>query len=272
MQQAKTEKLLRRGNRIMRIVRLDEKTRNEVLGNLLSRNRTDYGAYEASVREMVEQVRTNKDEALFGYTEKFDHVKLTPDTVRVSDAEIGEAYSEVSQELLRVIREALENIRAFHEKQKRNSWFDTREDGVLLGQKVLPLRRVGVYVPGGKAVYPSSVLMNIVPAKVAGVSQIVMVTPPGKDGKISPNTLVAAHEAGADVIFKVGGAQAVAALAYGTETVPRVDKIVGPGNIFVALAKKSVYGQVGIDSIAGPSEIVVLWMRQPARALSLRIC
>ena len=258
MQQAKTEKLLCRGNRIMRIVRLDEKTRNEVLGNLLSRNRTDYGAYEASVREMVEQVRTNKDEALFRYTEKFDHVKLTPDTVRVSDAEIGEAYSEVSQELLRVIREALENIRAFHEKQKRNSWVDTREDGVLRGQKVLGLRRVGGYVPGGKAVYPSSVLMNIVPAKVAGVSQIVMGTPPGKDGKISPNTLVAAHEAGADVIFKVGGAQAVAALAYGTETVPRVDKIVGPGNIFVALAKKSVYGQVGIDSIAGPSEIVVL--------------
>ena len=252
------EKLLLRGNRIMRIVRLDEKTRNEVLGNLLSRNRTDYGAYESSVREIVEQVRANGDEALFGYTEKFDHVKLTPDTVRVSDAEIGEAYSEVSQELLCVIRKALENIRAFHEKQKRNSWFDTREDGVLLGQKVLPLRRVGVYVPGGKAVYPSSVLMNIVPAKVAGVSQIIMVTPPGKDGKISANTLVAAHEAGADVIFKVGGAQAVAALAYGTETVPRVDKIVGPGNIFVALAKKSVYGQVGIDSIAGPSEIVVL--------------
>ncbi len=249
MQQAEAEKLLLRRNGIMRIV---------VLGNLLSRNRTDYGAYEASVREIVEQVRTNGDEALFGNTEKFDHVKLTPDTVRVSDAEIGEAYSEVSQELLRVIRKALENIRAFHEKQKRNSWFDTREDGVLLGQKVLPLRRVGVYVPGGKAVYPSSVLMNIVPAKVAGVSQIVMVTPPGKDGKISPNTLVAAHEAGADVIFKVGGAQAVAALAYGTETVPRVDKIVGPGNIFVALAKKSVYGQVGIDSIAGPSEIVVL--------------
>ena len=258
MQQAEAEKLLLRRNGIMRIVRLDEKTRREVLGNLLSRNRTDYGAYEASVREIVEQVRTNGDEALFGNTEKFDHVKLAPDTVRVSDAEIGEAYSEVSQELLRVIRKALENIRAFHEKQKRNSWFDTREDGVLLGQKVLPLRRVGVYVPGGKAVYPSSVLMNIVPAKVAGVSQIVMVTPPGKDGKISPNTLVAAHEAGADVIFKVGGAQAVAALAYGTETVPRVDKIVGPGNIFVALAKKSVYGQVGIDSIAGPSEIVVL--------------
>lgn len=258
MQQAEAEKLLLRRNGIMRIVRLDEKTRREVLGNLLSRKRTDYGAYEASVREIVEQVRTNGDEALFGNTEKFDHVKLTPDTVRVSDAEIGEAYSEVSQELLRVIRKALENIRAFHEKQKRNSWFDTREDGVLLGQKVLPLRRVGVYVPGGKAVYPSSVLMNIVPAKVAGVSQIVMVTPPGKDGKISPNTLVAAHEAGADVIFKVGGAQAVAALAYGTETVPRVDKIVGPGNIFVALAKKSVYGQVGIDSIAGPSEIVVL--------------
>ena len=209
MQQAEAEKLLLRRNGIMRIVRLDEKTRREVLGNLLSRNRTDYGAYEAayeaSVREIVEQVRTNGDEALFGYTEKFDQVKLTPDTVRVSDAEIGEAYSEVSQELLCVIRKALENIRAFHEKQKRNSWFDTREDGVLLGQKVLPLRRVGVYVPGGKAVYPSSVLMNIVPAKVAGVSQVVMVTPPGKDGKVSPNTLVAAHEAGADVIFKVGG-------------------------------------------------------------------
>lgn len=272
MQQAEAEKLLLRRNGIMRIVRLDEKTRRGVLGNLLSRNRTDYGAYEASVREIVEQVRANGDEALFGYTEKFDHVKLTPDTVRVSDAEIGEAYSEVSQELLRVIRKALENIRAFHEKQKRNSWFDTREDGVLLGQKVLPLRRVGVYVPGGKAVYPSSVLMNIVPAKVAGVSQIVMVTPPGKDGKISPNTLVAAHEAGADVIFKVGGAQAVAALAYGTETVPRVDKIVGPGNIFVALAKSLCTARSASIQLPDPVRSLSWQMRQQTRALSLRIC
>lgn len=242
----------------MRIVRLDERTREEVLGNLLSRNRTDYSQYEKSVREIVENVRTNGDMALFGYTEQFDHVKLTEDTAIVTDGEIAEAYTEVSKDLLEVIRKALKNIRSYHEKQKRTSWFDSQETGILLGQKIAPLQRVGVYVPGGKAVYPSSVLMNIVPAKVAGVREVVMVTPPGRDGKVSPNTLVAAHEAGADVIYKVGGAQAVAALAYGTGTIPRVDKIVGPGNIFVALAKKSVYGQVGIDSIAGPSEIVVL--------------
>lgn len=242
----------------MRIVSLDENTRKEVLGNLLSRNRTDYGDYEKSVRDIVDTVRAEGDKALFGYTEQFDHVKLTEDTVRVTDGEIMEAYSEVSKDLLEVIRRALKNIRSYHERQKRTSWFDSKEQGILLGQKIAPLRRVGVYVPGGKAVYPSSVLMNIVPAKVAGVNEIIMVTPPGRDGKVSPNTLVAAHEAGADVIYKVGGAQAIAALAYGTETIPRVDKIVGPGNIFVALAKKSVYGQVGIDSIAGPSEIVVL--------------
>lgn len=242
----------------MRIVRLDGKTRQEVLGNLLSRNRTDYGDYEKSVREIVENVRESGDKALFDYTERFDHVNLSPDSVVVSDAEIGEAYNEVSKDLLEVIRKALVNIRTYHEKQKRTSWFDSQENGILLGQKIAPLSRVGVYVPGGKAVYPSSVLMNIVPAKAAGVKEVVMVTPPGRDGKVSPNTLVAAHEAGADVIYKVGGAQAIAALAYGTETIPRVDKIVGPGNIFVALAKKSVYGQVGIDSIAGPSEIVVL--------------
>ena len=242
----------------MRIVSLDENTRKEVLGNLLSRNRTDYGDYEKSVRDIVDTVRAEGDKALFGYTEQFDHVKLTEDTVRVTDGEIMEAYSEVSKDLLEVIRRAQKNIRSYHERQKRTSWFDSKEQGILLGQKIAPLRRVGVYVPGGKAVYPSSVLMNIVPAKVAGVNEIIMVTPPGRDGKVSPNTLVAAHEAGADVIYKVGGAQAIAALAYGTETIPRVDKIVGPGNIFVALAKKSVYGQVGIDSIAGPSEIVVL--------------
>jgi len=242
----------------MRIVKLDETTRREVLGNLLSRNRTDYGTYEKSVREIVETVRAEGDKALFGYTAQFDHVELTADNVRVTDGEIMEAYEAVSKDLLDVIRKALVNIRSYHEKQRRTSWFDSQENGILLGQKISPLSRVGVYVPGGKAVYPSSVLMNIVPAKVAGVKEVVMVTPPGKDGKVSPNTLVAAHEAGADVIYKVGGAQAVAALAYGTETIPRVDKIVGPGNIFVALAKKSVYGQVGIDSIAGPSEIVVL--------------
>lgn len=241
----------------MRIVKLDENTRKEVLGNLLSRNRTDYGTYEKTVHEIVDTVRAEGDKALFDYTEKFDHVKLTEDTIRVTDGEIMEAYGLVSKNLVEVIRKALKNIRSYHEKQKRTSWFDS-EAGVLLGQKVAPLQRVGVYVPGGKAVYPSSVLMNIIPAKVAGVKEVVMVTPCGRDGKVSPNTLVAAHEAGADVIFKVGGAQAIAALAYGTETIPRVDKIVGPGNIFVALAKKSVYGQVGIDSIAGPSEIVVL--------------
>ena len=241
----------------MRIIKLTEKTSHDILSTLLQRSPNQYTQYEQTVAEIVEDVRKRKDEALFEYTEKFDHISLTPETVRVTQEEIEEAYREVDPELLEVIRRALVNIRSYHEKQKRTSWFDSQENGILLGQKISPLQRVGVYVPGGKAVYPSSVLMNVVPAKVAGVKQIVMTTP-CRDGKVSPNTLVAAKEAGVDVIFKVGGAQAIAALAHGTETIPKVDKIVGPGNIFVALAKKAVYGFTGIDSIAGPSEITVL--------------
>lgn len=241
----------------MRIVKLTEETRNDLLSTLLKRSPNQYTEYEDKVSEIVENVRSRKDEALFEYTEKFDHISLTPETVRVTEEEIEEAYRKVDPKLTEVIRKALKNIRAYHEKQRRNSWFDSQENGILLGQKISPLSRVGVYVPGGKAVYPSSVLMNVVPAKVAGVKQIIMTTP-CRDGKVSPNTLVAAHEAGVDAIFKVGGAQAIAALAHGTQTIPKVDKIVGPGNIFVALAKKAVYGFTGIDSIAGPSEITVL--------------
>ncbi len=241
----------------MRIVKLTDETRADILSTLLKRSPNQYTEYEETVAQIVEDVRQKGDEALFDYTQKFDHITLTPDNVRVTDEEISQAYREVDPELLKVIRSALDNIRSYHEKQRRYSWFDSKENGIMLGQKITPLQRVGVYVPGGKAVYPSSVLMNVVPAKVAGVSQIVMTTP-CRDGKVSPNTLVAAHEAGVDVIYKVGGAQAVAALAHGTKTIPRVDKIVGPGNIFVALAKKAVYGFVGIDSIAGPSEITVL--------------
>lgn len=241
----------------MRIVKLTEETRNDLLSTLLKRSPNQYTEYEDKVSEIVENVRSRQDEALFEYTEKFDHISLTPETVRVTEEEIEEAYREVDPKLTEVIRKALKNIRAYHEKQRRNSWFDSQENGILLGQKISPLSRVGVYVPGGKAVYPSSVLMNVVPAKVAGVKQIIMTTP-CRDGKVSPNTLVAAHEAGVDAIFKVGGAQAIAALAHGTQTIPKVDKIVGPGNIFVALAKKAVYGFTGIDSIAGPSEITVL--------------
>ena len=242
----------------MRIVRLTEETRKDLLNNLLKRSPTNYSEYEGTVSQIVADVREKGDEALFSYTEKFDHIKLTKENITVTEEEIREAYELVDPKLVDVIRKALVNIRTFHEKQRRSSWFDSDERGVLLGQKIAPLSRVGVYVPGGKAVYPSSVLMNIVPAKVAGVPQIIMTTPPGRDGKISPNTLVAAHEAGADIIYKAGGAQASAALAFGTDSIPKVDKIVGPGNIFVALAKKMVYGFVGIDSIAGPSEITVL--------------
>ena len=208
--------------------------------------------------DILKKVRAEGDSAVFAYTKEFDKVEITADTVRVTEDEIREAYDAVDPSLVEVIRKALVNIRSYHEKQKQNSWFSSTEDGTMLGQKVTPLKRVGVYVPGGKAVYPSSVLMNIVPAKVAGVDQIIMTTPPGKDGKVCPTTLVAAKEAGADKVYKVGGAQAVGALAYGTESIPKVDKIVGPGNIFVALAKKAVYGYVSIDSIAGPSEILVL--------------
>lgn len=242
----------------MRTVRLTKESTKDILENLLKRSPNNYGKFEAAVADILANVKEKGDEALFSYTKEFDKVEVTPETIRVTEAEIEEAYKAVDASLLEVIRKALVNIRSYHEKQRQNSWFTSTENGTMLGQKVTPLNRVGVYVPGGKAVYPSSVLMNIVPAKVAGVSHIVMTTPPGKDGKVNPSTLVAAKEAGADEIYKVGGAQAIGALAYGTASIPKVDKIVGPGNIFVALAKKAVYGHVSIDSIAGPSEILVL--------------
>lgn len=242
----------------MRTVRLTKESTKDILENLLKRSPNNYGKFEAAVEDILANVKEKGDEALFSYTKEFDKVEVTPETIRVTEEEIEEAYKAVDASLLEVIRKALVNIRSYHEKQRQNSWFTSTENGTMLGQKVTPLNRVGVYVPGGKAVYPSSVLMNIVPAKVAGVPHIVMTTPPGKDGKVNPSTLVAAKEAGADEIYKVGGAQAIGALAYGTASIPKVDKIVGPGNIFVALAKKAVYGHVSIDSIAGPSEILVL--------------
>ncbi|WP_195478326.1 histidinol dehydrogenase [Ruminococcus sp. D55t1_190419_H1] len=242
----------------MRTVRLTKESTKDILENLLKRSPNNYGKFEAAVADILANVKEKGDEALFSYTKEFDKVEVTPETIRVTEEEIEEAYKAVDASLLEVIRKALVNIRSYHEKQRQNSWFTSTENGTMLGQKVTPLNRVGVYVPGGKAVYPSSVLMNIVPAKVAGVPHIVMTTPPGKDGKVNPSTLVAAKEAGADEIYKVGGAQAIGALAYGTASIPKVDKIVGPGNIFVALAKKAVYGHVSIDSIAGPSEILVL--------------
>ena len=242
----------------MRIQRLTKDAKENLLEDLLKRSPNNYGQYEQGVQEILDHVKAGKDEAVFEYTKKFDHADINAENLKVTEAEIEEAYKEVDPELVEIIRKALKNIRTYHEKQRQYSWFDSKPDGTILGQKVTPLHRVGVYVPGGKAVYPSSVLMNIVPAKVAGVDEIVMVTPPGKDGKVTANTLVAANEAGADVIYKVGGAQAIAALAYGTESIPKVDKIVGPGNIYVALAKKAVYGHVSIDAIAGPSEILVI--------------
>ena len=242
----------------MRIVTLTEDTKKDILENLLKRSPSQYGTFEAAVADIVGAVKEKGDEALFSFTEKFDHASLDASTVQVTEEEIREAYSLVDEKLVDVIRKALVNIRDYHEKQKQNSWFHSTEKGTLLGQKVTPLARVGVYVPGGKAAYPSSVLMNIVPARVAGVSEIIMTTPCSSQGKVNPAVLVAAHEAGADRIFKAGGAQAVAAMAFGTESIPKVDKIVGPGNIYVALAKKAVYGNVSIDSIAGPSEITVL--------------
>lgn len=242
----------------MRIVQLTERERENILENLLQRSPNQYGKYESTVNEILEEVKNRRDQALFDYTEKFDGVRITADTFQVTPEEIEEAYAQVDPKLIEIIRKSLKNIQEYHQKQVRYSWFDSKPDGTLLGQKVTALERVGVYVPGGKAVYPSSVLMNIVPAKVAGVDRIIMTTPPGKDGKVYPITLVAAKEAGVDEIYKVGGAQAIGALAYGTESIPKVDKIVGPGNIFVALAKKAVYGHVSIDSIAGPSEILVL--------------
>lgn len=242
----------------MRIQKLDENSKKNLLEDLLKRSPNQYTEYEERVATILQAVKAERDKAIFHYTKQFDGVEISADTIRVTEAEIEEAYEKVDVSLVEIIRKAKENIKTYHEKQRQYSWFDSKPDGTMLGQKVTALKRVGVYVPGGKAVYPSSVLMNILPAKVAGVDEIVMVTPPGKDGKVNPNTLVAANEAGADVIYKVGGAQAIAALAYGTESIPKVDKIVGPGNIYVALAKKAVYGHVSIDSIAGPSEILVI--------------
>ena len=242
----------------MRILKLTKETQNNILENLLKRSPNSYGEFESRVNDIIQNVREKRDEAIFEYTLKFDGATINQDNIRVTEEEIKEAYEQVDPKLLDVIRKALVNIRDYHAKQKQYSWFDSNESGIILGQKVTPLKTVGVYVPGGKAVYPSSVLMNVIPAKVAGVSNIIMTTPCGKDGKVYPSTLVAAKEAGVDAIYKVGGAQAIAALAFGTESIPKVDKIVGPGNIYVALAKKAVFGYVSIDSIAGPSEIMVL--------------
>lgn len=241
----------------MRILKLTEDTRKDILQNLLKRSPNNYGEFEGRVNAIIEEVRNNRDQAVFNYTKQFDGADINAGNILVTEEEIAEAYEQVDTTLLAVIRKSLVNIKKYHEKQVQNSWFTT-EDGIILGQKVTALATVGVYVPGGKAVYPSSVLMNVLPAKVAGVNRIVMCTPPGKDGKVYPSTLVAAKEAGVDEIYKVGGAQAIAAMAFGTESVPKVDKIVGPGNIYVALAKKAVFGYVSIDSIAGPSEILVL--------------
>jgi histidinol dehydrogenase len=241
----------------MRILKLTEDTRKDILQNLLKRSPNNYGEFEGRVNAIIEEVRNNRDQAVFNYTKQFDGADINAGNILVTEEEIAEAYEQVDTTLLAVIRKSLVNIKKYHEKQVQNSWFTT-EDGIILGQKVTALATVGVYVPGGKAVYPSSVLMNVLPAKVAGVDRIVMCTPPGKDGKVYPSTLVAAKEAGVDEIYKVGGAQAIAAMAFGTESVAKVDKIVGPGNIYVALAKKAVFGYVSIDSIAGPSEILVL--------------
>ncbi len=242
----------------MRIVELSNETKNNILNDLLKRSPNHYSQYEAAVSEIIGGVRARGDQALFEYTLKYDGFDLNAGNIQVTKQEIQEAYEKLDQEFIQVIQKSAENIRTFHEKQLRNSWFDTRKDGSILGMKISPIEKAGVYVPGGKAAYPSSVLMNVIPAKVAGVERIIMTTPPGADGQVNPGTLAAADMAGVDAIYKVGGAQAVAAMAFGTESVPKVDKITGPGNIFVALAKKAVYGHVSIDSVAGPSEILVL--------------
>ena len=242
----------------MRTLKLTEETQSELLGNLLNRNPGSYTEYENIVNDIIDNVRKNGDKAVFEYTLKFDKSELNASNIRVTEDEIKEAYKELDPKFVEVMKKSAKNIRVFHEKQKRNSWIDTREDGSILGQRILPIEISGVYVPGGKAAYPSSVLMNVVPAKVAGVERIVMCTPPGKDGKVNPGTLVAADIAGVTEVYKVGGAQAIAAMAFGTESIPKVDKITGPGNIFVALAKKACFGHVSIDSIAGPSEILVV--------------
>lgn len=242
----------------MRIVELSNETKQSILDDLLKRSPNNYSEYEATVNEIIDRVRKERNRAVFDYTLKFDKYELSPENIRVTRAEIEEAYTRLDAELIEVIRKSADNIRAFHSKQLRNSWFDSKPDGTILGMKITAIGKAGVYVPGGKAAYPSSVLMNVIPAKVAGVDEIIMTTPPQADGKVNPGTLVAADIAGVDTIYKVGGAQAIAAMAFGTESIPKVDKITGPGNIFVALAKKAVYGYVSIDSIAGPSEILVL--------------
>lgn len=242
----------------MRILKLTKDARNNLLEDLLKRSPNSYKQYEERVSEIIEKVRSDRDSAVFSYTRQFDGAEINEENVRVSKEEIEEAYHIVDEKLIAVMKKSLENIRTYHEKQKQYSWFDSRTDGVLLGQKVTALACAGVYVPGGTAAYPSSVLMNVLPAKVAGVEKIVMTTPCNREGKVNPATLAAADLAGVDEIYKVGGAQAIAALAFGTESIPKVDKIVGPGNIYVALAKKAVFGHVSIDSIAGPSEILVL--------------
>lgn len=242
----------------MRIVELNEQTRNNLLENLLKRSPNSYGQYEQTVNEIISQIREKKDEALFFYTRQFDKCEITKDTIRVTAEEIKEAYKKVDPALVEVMKKSAANITRFHQKQLHNSWIVPENNGTILGQKITPIEISGVYVPGGKAAYPSSVLMNVLPAKVAGVSRIIMTTPPGADGKVNPGTLAAADIAGVNEIYKVGGAQAIAAMAFGTESIPRVDKITGPGNIFVALAKKACFGYVSIDSIAGPSEILVL--------------
>lgn len=242
----------------MRTLKLTEETKNELLGNLLNRNPGSFSEYEKTVNDIIENVRNKGDKAIFEYTSNFDKCEITADTIKVTEDEIRKAYNALDPKFIEVMKKSAENIRSFHEKQKRNSWIETREDGSILGQRILPVEISGVYVPGGKAAYPSSVLMNVVPAKVAGVERIIMCTPPQKDGLVNPGTLVAANIAGVDEVYKVGGAQAIAAMAFGTESVPKVDKITGPGNIFVALAKKACFGHVSIDSIAGPSEILVL--------------
>ncbi len=242
----------------MRIIELNDQTKNNLLDSLLKRSPNSYGSYEQTVNEIITQIREKKDEALFAYTKQFDHCEITKDNIKVTSKEIEEAYKKVDPKLLEVMKKSAANITEFHQKQLHNSWISPKDNGTILGQRITPIEVSGVYVPGGKAAYPSSVLMNVLPAKVAGVSRIIMTPPPGADEKVNPATLVAADIAGVDEVYKAGGAQAIAAMAFGTESIPRVDKITGPGNIFVALAKKACFGYVSIDSIAGPSEILVL--------------
>lgn len=242
----------------MKTVKLTKDTISNILEGMLKRSPNSYGEYEKTVGDILDKVKTQGDKALFEFTKKFDKFDLNADNIRVTEQEIRQAYDSFDRELLEIIRTSKENIRKFHQRQLQNSWFTSEADGTFLGQKVTPIQKAGVYVPGGKAAYPSSVLMNIIPAKVAGVEKIVMTTPCSSEGVVNPAVLVAANEAGADEIYKVGGAQAIGALAFGTESIPKVDKIVGPGNIYVALAKKAVYGHVNIDSVAGPSEILII--------------